>query len=182
MSGFFSKIFGRKKTSIESPVVNLLEDVLDGLFSRAGLDLQSNITSEGAGDSEVVRVNLSGADSSLLVEREGVLLDSIQLFVKRTIQHQLPDARAMVDFDCDGYREEANKGLIDLADKLKEKALEQGRSVYLRALSPKDRKVVHQHLASDHRVKSRSIGDGLYKKIKIYPIKLGVDDANRSDV
>ncbi len=182
MSGFFSKIFGRKKATVESPVVNLLEDVLEGLFSRAGLDLEFNISSEGHGDDEAIRVNLNGEDSALLVEREGVLLDSIQLFVKRTVQHQLPDARAMVDFDCDGYREEANKGLVDLADKLKEKALEQGRSVYLRALSPKDRKIVHQHLAGDQRVKSRSIGDGLYKKIKIYPIKVGSDDASRSDV
>jgi spoIIIJ-associated protein len=50
-------------------------------------------------------------------------------------------------------------------------ALEQGRSVYYRALPPKERKIVHQYLAQDPRIKSRSLGDGLYKKIKIYPVK-----------
>ena len=65
----------------------------------------------------------------------------------------------------------ANKSLVELAEKLRDRALEQGRSVYLRALHPKDRKVVHQYLASDERVRSRSVGDGLFKKIKIYPVK-----------
>ena len=60
---------------------------------------------------------------------------------------------------------------MDLADKLKGIALEKGKSVYFRALPPKDRKVIHQYLANDQRVKSRSIGDGLFKKIKIYPVK-----------
>ena len=41
----------------------------------------------------------------------------------------------------------------------------------MRALAPKDRKTVHQHLAGDERVRSRSIGEGLFKKVKIYPAK-----------
>ena len=59
----------------------------------------------------------------------------------------------------------------NLAEKLKNRAIDQGKSVYLRALPPKDRKIIHQFLANDDRVKSRSVGDGLYKKIKIYPNK-----------
>jgi spoIIIJ-associated protein len=50
-------------------------------------------------------------------------------------------------------------------------AVERGKPVYFRALTPKDRKTVHQYLAQDGRVKSRSVGEGLYKKIKIYPNK-----------
>ena len=49
--------------------------------------------------------------------------------------------------------------------------MSKGKPVYFRALPPRDRKVVHQYLAEDGRVKSRSIGDGLYKKIKIFPVK-----------
>lgn len=61
--------------------------------------------------------------------------------------------------------------MIELADKLKEIALTKGKPVYFRALPPKDRKVVHQYLAEDGRVKSRSVGDGHFKKIKIFPLK-----------
>jgi spoIIIJ-associated protein len=73
--------------------------------------------------------------------------------------------------DCNGYREESEAALIERAEHLKKIAIEQGKSVYYRALPPKERKVVHQYLAQDGRVKSRSLGDGLYKKIKIYPAK-----------
>jgi spoIIIJ-associated protein len=103
------------------------------------------------------------------------------LFIKRVLQHQLPDARVNLNLDCNGYRDESSKALIELADRLKEKALEQGRSVYVRALPPKDRKVVHQHLAGDARVKSRSVGEGLYKKIKIYPVKESEHGSARDD-
>jgi spoIIIJ-associated protein len=56
-----------------------------------------------------------------------------------------------------------------LADKLKGIAIDKGKSVYFRALPPKDRKLIHQYLAEDGRVKSRSVGEGHFKKIKIYP-------------
>jgi spoIIIJ-associated protein len=123
------------------------------------------------GEIEEINIELTGSDEKMLVEKEGALLDALQLFIKRVVQHQLPDARVNVNFDSNGYREESNRSLLDLADKLKERALEQGRSVYLRALPPKDRKVIHQYLANDERVRSRSVGEGLYKKIKIYPVK-----------
>ena len=117
-------------------------------------------------------VEFSGEDEGLLKEKEGQLLDSVQLFITRVLQHRMPDNKVNVEMDCGGYREEANQELIDLAEKLKEIALARKKSVYIRALPPKDRKVVHQYLADDTRVRSRSIGDGLYKKIKIYPANL----------
>ncbi len=75
--------------------------------------------------------------------------------------------------DSNDFREKSNQTLVELAEKLKEVAIERGKSVYFRALPPKDRKVIHQYLAQDERVRSKSIGEGLFKKIKIYPIKGG---------
>jgi len=34
-------------------------------------------------------------------------------------------------------------------------------------------------LAGDDRVRSRSVGDGLYKKIKIYPVKVAGRESER---
>ncbi len=185
MSGFFSKIFGggtkndkagsgtSRLGSSDETTVGLVEETLEGLLDRASLDLIFEVRTDTSGPIEEIMVELSGADEDLLTEKEGALLDAFQLFFKRALQHRLPDARVNVSFDCNGYRDESSRALVDLADKLKEKALDQGRSVYLRALPPKDRKIVHQHLATDERVRSRSVGEGLYKKIKIYPVKEG---------
>lgn len=188
MSGFFSKLFGGKKkeTGLASggadSATALVQDVLQGLIERAHLELHFEVQSSMNGATEEITIEVSGADEGLVTEKEGALLDAFQLFIKRVLQHQLPDANVNVSFDSNGFREESSKELIELAEKLKEKALEQGRSVYLRALPPKDRKIVHQHLANDERVRSRSVGDGLYKKIKIYPVKsTGRDTSRDSD-
>ena len=180
MSGFFSKLFGGKKKessgaseAASGSAVSVVEDVMHGLIEKAQLEVEFQVSTDTSGETEEITVEMSGTDEELLTEKEGALLDAFQLFIKRVLQHQLPDARVNVSFDCNNFREESSRSLVELAEKLKEKALEQGRSVYLRALPPKDRKIVHQHLASDERVRSRSVGDGLYKKIKIYPVKSG---------
>jgi spoIIIJ-associated protein len=183
MTGFFSKLFGGKKKTggNASNTVELVEEILGGLFDKAGFELKFNVRTDGGAETEEITVELSGSDEELLTEKEGGLLDALQLFIKRVTQHQLPDARVNVSFDCNGFREESNRELVELAEKLRDKALEQGRSVYLRALPPKDRKIVHQYLANDERVRSRSVGDGLYKKIKIYPVKNGARDTAREE-
>ena len=99
------------------------------------------------------------------------MLDAFQLYLKRAVQHNFPNDKSNITVDCGGYREESEAALIERAENLKVIAIEQGKSVYYRALPPKERKIVHQYLAQDPRVKSRSLGDGLYKKIKIFPAK-----------
>jgi spoIIIJ-associated protein len=168
MTGFFGKLFG-KKAAEQSGKVALVEDVLTGLFEAADLKFNFDVT-EGE-DKETLSVEIYGDDEELLRAREGQLLDAIQLFLTRVTQHQLKDERVIIQVDNAGYREQANQELTDLAEKLKNVALEKGKPVYFRALPPRDRKVIHQYLAEDGRVKSRSIGEGLFKKIKIYPIK-----------
>ena len=171
MAGFLGKLFGKKEATVAtanggSPA-GLIEDVMGGLFETAGLDFNYEVEVSG----ENILVEIYGDDEELLRAREGQLLDAIQLFLTRVVQHQLKDERVSIQVDNAGFREQANAELTDLAEKLKNVALEKGKPVYFRALPPRDRKVIHQYLAEDGRVKSRSIGDGLYKKIKIYPLK-----------
>lgn len=172
MAGFFSKIFGGgKKKEGAAAVEGLIVETLNGIIETAKFDLKFKLTHTQEGDEPVVIVNFDGADEGLLKNREGELIDSLQLYIKRVIQHHFPEDKTNVQVDCGGFREESNQALVDLAEKLKGIAIEKNKSVYCRALSPKDRKIVHQYLASDTRVKSRSIGEGLFKKIKIYPAK-----------
>ena len=179
--GFLSKIFGGEKKQKEDSPKEFAKYVLSGLIERADFDIEfdtKETQKEGGFDLEIT---LKGPDSAMMTEksRNGILLDSLQVFVKKTLQHNFMGQKVNVSIDCDGYREKAKQGLIELAEKLMNSAIEQGKTVYVRSLPPKDRKVIHQFLADDGRVKSRSIGDGLYKKIKIYPIRN--EDQNSND-
>lgn len=159
----FKRIFGR---SGDNKVIEIIDSTLEGILSGAGLDLSFEIRAE---EEETYTVELFGEDEELLKEKDGQLLDAIQFFAKRVVQHKLPESRVRVLFDSNGYRDEANQALIELAEKLKNMVIEKQKSVYCKALPPKDRRIVHQHLSTDERIKTRSIGEGHYKKIKIFP-------------
>lgn len=167
---FFKKLFGGKGGK-GGDVENLVRENLEGLLEKSGLDLNFDIQFQQEEGGGVLTVELSGADEELIKDRKGQALDAFQLYLKRVVQHHFPEDKTSIAVDCGGYREESEQALIERAESLKQIAIEQGKSVYYRALPPKDRKVVHQYLAKDPRVKSRSLGDGLYKKIKIYPSK-----------
>jgi spoIIIJ-associated protein len=167
MTGFLGKIFGSKKKKPEG-LEGIVEVLLSEVITLSGWDLTMDLFRDDQND---LNVGFSGGDEELLLSKEGQLLDALQLFVRRAVQHQLPDERGNINLDCADFRQQANDALIELAEKLKGIALAKGKSVYFRALPPKDRKVIHQYLAEDGRVKSRSIGDGHFKKIKIYPVK-----------
>ena len=170
MTGFLGKLFGAKKEVADNSPMAMINEVLGQLIDVSGLDFGFDITQNEENNS-IINVELYGGDEEQLRAREGQLLDAIQLFLTRVVQHQLRDEKVIIQVDNAGYREQTNLELTELAEKLKNIALDKGKPVYFRALAPRDRKVIHQYLAEDGRVKSRSVGEGLYKKIKIYPIK-----------
>jgi spoIIIJ-associated protein len=165
--GLFSKLFGGKKADLDSVV----EGTLTGILDKGGFDLSYNLDLSKKEEITEIKIEFSGQDEALLKDQKGQLMDAIQLIIKRVTQHNFPDVQTNILVDCGGFREENEAALIERAEHLKTIAIEQGKSVYYRALPPKERKIVHQYLAQDARVKSRSLGDGLYKKIKIFPAK-----------
>ncbi len=175
MTGLFGKLFGKKEKKGEGPTA-LVEGLLSELIELGGFKLGFEVKTL-ADDS--LHVDIFGEDEEMLTAKEGQLLDAFQLYIRRAVQHQEPEKPLNVNIDCSNFREQANEALIQLAEKLKGIALDKGKSVYFRALPPKDRKVIHQYLAEDGRVKSRSVGEGHFKKIKIYPVN--EKDGNRLD-
>lgn len=179
MTGLFGKLFGKKETKKGDGPEAIVEGLLSELIALGRFELSFEVKPLADG---TLHVDLFGNDEEMLTAKEGQLLDAFQLYIRRAIQHQDPEGTLNVNIDCANFREEANEALIQLAEKLKGIALDKGKSVYFRALPPKDRKVIHQYLAEDGRVKSRSIGEGHFKKIKIYPVNEGPNtevDGNR---
>jgi spoIIIJ-associated protein len=169
MVGIFGKIFGKKK---ENATENLVNEQLSQLIKLGKFELNFNVEAKkNSDDIDEVFVNLSGNDKRLLTDKDGMLLESFHSFLKRVVRNKTGSENFLLKMDCDGFKEDTEKALIVEAEALKNKVLELGKSFYFKPLSPKDRKTVHQYLSSDERVKSRSVGDGLFKKIKIYPSK-----------
>lgn len=168
MTGLLGKLFGKKKEKGGGGPEGIVDEIMGNIIQLGRFELSYEIKRLEDG---TIHVDVFGEDEELLTGKEGQLLDAFQLYIRRAVQHQMPEDPINVNIDCANFREQANEALIQLAEKLKGIALTKGKSVYFRALPPKDRKVIHQYLAEDGRVKSRSIGEGHFKKIKIYPVK-----------
>ena len=178
MGNFFTKLFGgSKKIDIDGVV----ETTINGILEHGNFNLSYNLNVSKDAEMTVVDIDFAGDDEELLKENKGQLLDAFQTFIKRVLQHNFSEINTQVNVDSGGFRAETESALIERAEHLKLIAIEQGKSVYYRALPPKERKIVHQYLAKDARVKSRSLGDGLYKKIKIFPVKLGESNTTDSE-
>ena len=47
--------------------------------------------------------------------------------------------------------------------------LRKGQPILLNSMSPRDRRIVHQALNDNGKVKTKSIGEGHYKRVEISP-------------
>jgi spoIIIJ-associated protein len=165
---FFKKLFGSNEKANLDPR-GLLEESARTLISLSGFDVDVAVTEETSEDSEpLLVVEFFGPDEDFLCQKEGLLLESIQIFLKRVLQNRWSEEKLHILVDAAGYSEANEKQLHDLADKLRQAVLTKKRPVYVRALPPKDRKIVHRFLSEDDRIKTRSVGEGTFKKIKIF--------------
>src|SRR6185437_3581463 len=103
MTGFLGKIFGKKDKKGDGP-----EAIVDGLLGQivelAHFELSYEIKPAEDG---TIHVDVFGKDEELLTGKEGQLLDALQLYVRRAIQHQLPEDNINVNLDCANFREQA---------------------------------------------------------------------------
>lgn len=163
MAGFLSRLFGggpkRNKAEL------FIEDKMQTLINKTGLKLSFDL--KVSEDQKRILIDLYGEDEALAKDRDAQLLDAFQLFLKRTSQNQFPEEKMSIIVDCDSYREQSDDDLIKIAEKLKGMVLKKKKPAFFRALPPRERKIIHQYLSEDKRFRTKSVGDGMYKKIKI---------------
>ncbi len=153
-----------KKSSKDDKVLDIVEESLKEILNKAGFNLSYELQYDGQ---DTASVELQGEDENLLKDKGGTLLNSIQFLLERILQHNHENKRLRVVADSKNFNQEVMNSLTKSADKLKKKALKENKSYLFKPLDPKKRRIIHQHLSNDRRIKTQSIGDGYYKKIKI---------------
>jgi spoIIIJ-associated protein len=118
-------------------------------------------------DGQAVQCHIKGDYEESIVGQEGRTLDSLQYLIRKIASNRLPD-KVMVDLDVGNYREERVVELQKLAQEMAEKVRETGKTMAIPALNPSERRVVHVALQDDKKIRSRSVGDGIFKKVLIF--------------
>lgn len=144
-------------------VLAAVKSDLDQVLQLMGLPSETSLMFDGTS----IQCQINGAHEEVIVGAEGRTLDSLQYLLRKMASRVLPD-RMMIDLNAGDFRdrriEELKKIAIDLAEKVKA----DGKTQAIPALNPSERRVVHVILQDDKAIRSRSVGDGLFKKVLIY--------------
>jgi spoIIIJ-associated protein len=116
---------------------------------------------------KAIHCHINGAHEESIVGPDGRTLDSLQYLIRKMVSRRLPN-RMIVDLDAGNFRERRMKELQQLAAEMAEQVKENGKTKAISALNPSERRVVHVALQDDKGVRSRSVGDGIFKKVLIY--------------
>ncbi|HNY64376.1 MAG TPA: RNA-binding cell elongation regulator Jag/EloR [Deltaproteobacteria bacterium] len=115
-------------------------------------------------------VEVVGDGSGLLIGKRGATIDSLQFIVNRILNKDREEP-VYVTIDTEGYRKRHVDHLRSMAMKMSQKVRRTGQSVSLEKMNPYDRRIIHLALKNDSRVNTKSIGEGVYKKVVILPRK-----------
>ncbi len=110
-------------------------------------------------------LDIQGEDLDILTKKRGATLDALQFIVNK--MHGVKGGRIFID--CDGFRSRHEEDISGLARRLGAKAKRLRKPVTINSLNAHDRRLVHMALQDDQELRSRSKGDGEFKKVVIYP-------------
>lgn len=152
--------------SIESGVEEKVIEFVDTLIQKMGYEGKASISFRR--DSKL-GINIESPDSSILIGRKGKNLDAIQLIANVYAGNLDPDMKVVID--SENYRMRHEEQIIRNAYKTAEQVKRSGRSKLLDPMNPFERRLVHTALNEIDGVDTKSEGDGLYKQVRIIPVK-----------
>ena len=113
-----------------------------------------------------VMVRIESEDSGLLIGREGQHLSAIQYLAARIITTKM-QAQVRIQLDTGDYHSRQDARIESLAQMLAERVRKTGRSQSTRPMSAYQRRVIHLALQEEDDVFTRSVGDGVLKRVII---------------
>jgi len=119
-------------------------------------------------DEEQIKVSIDGEDAGSLIGKKGKTLDALQ-FVVNKIVGRLPGEHKVVVVDSEGYRERREASLVELAQRLGDKVLDEQKVVKLNPMSPRDRRIIHLTLRDVEGLCTESEGEGEERRLLIIP-------------
>ncbi len=153
--------------NVEEPLsqesIDRVQQELSQLLQLMGLPSKIEVEAQGSS----VRCHVSGDFAEELTGQEGKILDSLQYLLRKIIARKISE-RVRISIDVGDFREKRQDELEDQARELAALVKADGKTQVIPSLNPSERRVVHMTLQDDKEIRSRSVGEGLFKKVLIY--------------
>ena len=114
--------------------------------------------------------DVKGGNSAVLIGKRGQTLEAMQYIVEKIVNKKRKD-RIGVQVDVEGYLEKRRINLEKTAIRLSEKVKRTGKPATIGQMNSHDRRIVHIALKDDNMVRTQSVGEGILRKLVIFPKK-----------
>lgn len=141
---------------------SFLQHIVDAITSDTTINRTEN--------NKKISYDVAGGNSAILIGKHGQTLEALQFLTERAVNRK-KNQRVRVEVDVAGYQAKRRGNLVDQAKRMADKADHKGKPVTIGPMSPQDRRVIHMTLKSDPRVRTQSTGQGVIRKLTIYPKK-----------
>ena len=144
--------------------VEIARELTQGMLQRLGIESEV----EGSIREEQLHVEIKSDEGGILIGKHGRTLDSLQVLLNRMVIKKIKEPIRIV-LDVDGYKNRRAESLKKMAGRLGERVKKTGKAVTIGAFNAHDRRIIHLAFKDDIAVKTESLGEGDWKKIKIIP-------------
>jgi spoIIIJ-associated protein len=148
---------------ITAESVELVRQQLEELLKL--MTFPSEVTAEL--DNGTVRCQVGDEHEEALTGQDGKIIDSLQYILRKLVARKVEE-KIRLSIDIGQFREKRKVELMERAKELAALVKEDGKTQAIPPLNPSERRIVHVALQDDKDIRSRSVGDGLFKKILIY--------------
>jgi spoIIIJ-associated protein len=145
----------------------VVRDLLDHLAVRGKVQARWGQPSEPDQEPPLL-VDIEGDDLSVLIGQRGETLSALQYITRLIVARELGRATPVV-IDVEGYRARREQQLRQLARRMAEQALEQGKTMTLEPMPAGERRIIHIELRDQEKVYTESVGEGDQRKVTIIP-------------
>jgi spoIIIJ-associated protein len=143
--------------------LKIVEEEVAKLTELMGFPSTLEVRSTGL----AVTCTIRGEHEESLAGQDGKVLDSLQYILRKIVSRKVPE-RLRISINVGDFREKRLEELKIKAAELAAMVKADGKTQVLPGLNPSERRIIHMIFQEDKEIRSRSVGDGLFKKILIY--------------
>jgi spoIIIJ-associated protein len=141
------------------------------LLDKMQMDAECTIApDDGEGGENEIRLEIEGPDAGRIIGKRGQVLEAIQYLTTR-IAHRPGEERKHIAVDAEGYRARHEDQLSEMAQKLAQRVMTEGKVITFDPMSARDRRVVHMALKEITGVRTESNGEGPERRVQIIPVR-----------
>ncbi len=143
---------------------NLAKAFIIDVAAKMGVPIEVEMSFEG----KYCSIKMASEKIAILIGKRGQVLNSLQ-YLAQLVANKSSEQYITILLDAEDYRSRRNDTLVNLANKMADKATYSKREVALEPMPSYERKVIHAALMEKSSVKTYSTGTEPYRHIVIAP-------------